>query len=224
MTDKYNPPRPAPGDVIHTTIRATLGAIPYVGSAATEFFNAVIAPPILKRREIWMEEIAKALNQLESTIEGFKVEELSKNEEFISAIMHGTIIAMRTHQTEKIEILRDAVINVAIGRAPRDDLQLMFLRFIDELTPYHLKILKLFSNPAPYVGNIGMGGLSTAIEKAVPELQNQKEFYTLLYRDLGARGLLIDSGLNVTMTGHGLGQKRTTQLGDAFLEFIKSPT
>lgn len=45
-----------------------------------------------------------------------------------------------------------------------------------------------------------------------------------LWRDLYSRGLLSTDGLNTTMTDSGLRQKRTTGLGDSFLQFSENPS
>ena len=49
----------------------------------------------------------------------------ANDDEFVSAIQHATQIAVRTHQAEKLEALRNAVLNVAAGTAPGDDLQMI---------------------------------------------------------------------------------------------------
>ena len=68
-----------------------------------------------------------------------------------------------------------------------------------------------------------MGGLSTVIERAFVDLRGQREFYDVVFDELIARGLIRKVGLHVTMSGHGLIEKRTSKLGDQFLAFITSP-
>lgn len=71
--------------------------------------------------------------------------------------MHATQIALRSHQTEKLNALRNAIVNVAKGSAPDEVLQNVFLNFVDSFTEMHLKILKVFQSPTPPSG-ISMGG------------------------------------------------------------------
>ena len=97
----------------------------------------------------------------------------------------------------------------------------MFLDFVDSLTGLHLQILKFFQNPGPPPGGMTMGGLSHVIEGAFPELRGQTAIYEQIGRDLNSRGLLAVVGFNVTMTGSGLTEKRTTDMGDRFLQFIE---
>lgn len=57
----------------------------------------------------------------------------------------------------------------------------------------------------------------------MPKLRGQGRVYGQVWNDLAARGLVDSVGLQVMMTGRGLAEKRTTPLGDAFLEFISEP-
>jgi hypothetical protein len=137
-------PKAGVADAGHLTARTLLSLIPGVGGAAKELFNTVIAPPLQKRQWEWMETIANRLSELEKTFEGFKVENLLSNDNFISSVFYATSLAIRSHQKEKIEALQNAVINTALNIAIEEDLEHMFLNFIDELTPSHLKVLKYF--------------------------------------------------------------------------------
>ena len=134
-------------DVAHTLIKAGISFIPGIGGAATELFSMIIAPPLEKRRNQWLDDIAERLKSLEGVVDGFRVEDLSQNETFITVVMHATQVAIRNHQQEKLEALRNAVLNAARPDALEDDRQLMFLNFIDELTPWHLKVLHFFDDP-----------------------------------------------------------------------------
>ena len=49
----------------------------------------------------------------------------------MSVVLQATQAALRTHQAEKLEALRNAVLNVAAGKGPSDDMQMVFLSFID---------------------------------------------------------------------------------------------
>ena len=144
-----------------------------------------------------------------------------KNEEFISTLLYASHLAIRTHHEEKLAALRNAVINTARDQAPEATLQQMFLDFVDSLTELHLQILKFFQNPGPPPGGMTMGGLSHVIEGAFPELRGQRAIYEQIGRDLNSRGLLAVVGFNVTMSASGLAEKRTTDLGDRFLQVIE---
>lgn len=229
---KSQPPKPDSGDVAHTIVKAGLSAIPMVGGPAAELFSALIIPPLAKRRDKWVQSIAEGLEELRAKIEGFDVEALRDNPAFVTAVMHATQAAIRNHQEEKLEALRNAVLNVACANAPHEDLQLMFLNFVDTLTPWHLRILRFFQNPTGYGAAKGikypawhMGGPSTVLEYTFQELRGQRGFYDQVVSDLFSRGLMNSdtSALHTTMTAAGMFDKRITPMGENFLRFISSP-
>lgn len=215
--DKLTTPKQSAGDAAHALVKAGLSAIPVVGGPAVELFQWVVQPPLEKRREAWMAQVGEKLQNLEA--QGFNLAELQANEEFISAVMHASQVALRTHQAAKLDALRNAIVNVAQGHAPEEAIQHLFLDFVDSLTELHLRILRVFQAPTPPPG-LGMGGLSNVLEHHIPELLGRRELYDQFWKDIYSRGLVNTDGLHVTMTGNGLAQKRTTGLGDAFLTFI----
>lgn len=218
IEDKFQPPKKTKGDAAYAIAKAGLSAVPVIGGPAAELFQNVIQPPLEKRRVEWMQEVGEKLRELEEN--GLNIEELQENEEFVSAVMHASQIALRTHQNEKLQALRNAILNVAKGQALEEALQNVFLNLIDSFTELHLRILKLFQNPEP-LPNLSMGSLSNVLEHNIPELRGRRELYDQIWKDLYSRGLVNTDGLHVTMTGQGLKQKRTTEIGDAFLQFIE---
>ncbi len=68
-----------------------------------------------------------------------------------------------------------------------------------------------------------MGGSSTVLEFALPELNRRRAFYDLIWKDLYSSGLVEGDSLHVTMTGSGMIAKRTTEFGDGFVTFISEP-
>lgn len=217
-------PQPTEADIAQGATRAALAAIPFVGGSITEVLSLVLAPAVTRRRDEWLKELADALDQLESKIAGFKVENLAENEAFVSATIQATRIAMGTHQREKRDYLRNALLHVAAGDAPEEELQQIFLRFVDEFTATHVKILELLSNVTDIlrkkgVNTKGITNYRTAIESMFPELRSQKDFVRLVLMDLINRGLSTvkdpeESFLgNPVVTGH----------GQAFLAFVLRP-
>lgn len=222
--------KPTGGDVAHTIAKAGLSLIPVVGGAASEILSAIIVPPLSKRRDKWLVSIAEGLKRLENEVKGFKIEELSKNDAFITTVAHATQSAIRNHQTEKLEALRNAVLNAALPNSIEEDTQLMFLHFVDEFTPWHLRLLKYFDNPLAYGQEHGitylnwhMGGASTVLEHTFPELSGRREFYDQLAKDLFSRGLVQSSELHTTVSEQGMFASYTTAIGKQFISFITSP-
>lgn len=221
MANPIEPPKQSKADLVHLAAKAGLSAIPVLGGPAAELFQLLIQPPLERRRAEWMAAIGEKLQELEEN--GVRLDRLAENEDFITAAMHASNIALRTHQQEKIDALRNAVLNVAVGQAPTDALQHMFFRWIDTLSPLHLRMLKFFQAPTPQPG-LSIGALSSVLEHNMPELSGQRHIYDQVWKDLYASGLVNTDGLNVTMSGNGLAQKRTSDLGDVFISFISDPT
>lgn len=215
--DDLSVPKKTGGDVAHTVAKAGLSAIPLVGGPAVELFQYVVQPPLEKRREHWMADVGAKLKELED--KGLKLEDLRGNEQFVSAVMHASQIALRTHQEAKLRALQNAILNVATGQGPEETLQHLFLEFVDSFTALHLRILKLFQAPTP-PPSMSMGGLSHVLEHNMPDLRSHQELYKQMWRDLYSRGLVSTDSLGGTMSASGLAAKRTTQLGDDFLKFI----
>ncbi|MFA5232524.1 MAG: hypothetical protein WC410_02565 [Candidatus Paceibacterota bacterium] len=225
-------PKSTGGDTAHMLVRAGLSAIPVVGGPATEIFSAIVNPPLSKRRDKWIESIVDELVKLQEKVEGFSIDSLSQNDVFITTVTHATQIAIRTHQKEKLEVLKNIVLNVASGNSPDEDLQLMFLDYVDTLTSWHLRFLQLFQDPRVYIiketgsySEMTMGGVSSLFRFVFPEIANNRIFYEQIMRDLYNKGLINTdhSVLHTTMTGRGIVEKRTTEIGDQFLNFIKNP-
>ena len=146
-SDIRSKPKAGAGNIAHIVAKAGLSTIPIIGGSAAEIFSAIIVPPLSKRRDEWVESIANGLKAIEEKVDDFNIEALSQNEMFITTVMHASQAAIRNHQKEKLEALRNAVLNAALPNAPEEDIQLMFLNFVDSLTPWHLRILKFFDNP-----------------------------------------------------------------------------
>ena len=125
----------------------------------------------------------------------------------------------------------NAVLNVAIGNAPEDDLQLMFLNWVDSFTTWHLRILRLFQTPVEHGKKVGfspdqisyVGSPSDLLERCYSDLQGKRVIYDQIVSELHSRGLLGIDSLHSGMTGQGVFAKRTIELGDQFLNFITSP-
>lgn len=227
--EKYSPPEPSRGDKGHAVAKGVLGAIPYAGAAASELLNLIVMPPLEKRRLKWMEEIGEGLRKLEEKT-NLSIAELQDKDEFIDVVMEATRIVLKTSQKEKREALKSAVLNTANNSSPEESLRMMFLSFIDTLTEWHLKLLKLFDDPEDYLektnvrfGNLYAGGLDDLLEAVFPELKDQRQFYDLIWSELFGKALVTTNSLHGMMSGSGIKGRRTTEIGRSFLQFITSP-
>lgn len=223
-------PKISAGDYAYALAKAGISQIPIVGAPASEILPLILAPPFERRRSEWLKSLGERLKLLETQVEGLKLENLQNNETFITTALHASQAAIRSHQDEKLQALSNAVLNSALPNPIEEDLQLIFLNFIDELTPWHLRELKFFDNPRDWgqkhninFGSFYMGSPSTILEKAFPELANKREWYDIFTKDLFTHGLMSTDSLHTSMTENGMFASRTTDMGKKFLQFITSP-
>ena len=141
------PSEPTLEDHRSAIIKGTLSSIPVLGGVLAEELGLVLVTPLARRRDAWFEDIARRLRELEGRVDGFRFEDLGNNEQFVSAMVQATQSAIKTHTKEKLEALRNAVLNIALGNAPADDLQSIFLNLVDSFTPVHLQLLRFFQHP-----------------------------------------------------------------------------
>jgi len=222
-------PKKTGGDLAYSVVKAALSAIPVAGGPVAELFAYLVAEPIAKRRDAWIGEIAGKLQELEQRAEQPLIEKLRDDPSFTTVLLGASQIAMRNHQTEKITALRNAVLNAALGELPDDVERGIVLALVDRLTPAHMAVLSLMQEPTKheavvaYTAHLMMGGLAQVVTAGVPSLAGRNELVEIIWRDLNEAGLLNSSGLNATMSGRGLTEKRTTAFGDRFLKFVSDP-
>ena len=118
------------------------------------------------------------------------LEALQENEQFISVVAQASAIALRNHQKEKLNALRNAIANSAIASNLNDDLELTFIRFIEELTPSHLHLLKFFAFHEEEVSSLkSYPAIYQLLSETVEEFLSRDQF-KLFVGDLASRGLI----------------------------------
>jgi hypothetical protein len=221
--------KPTAGDYTFALTKGGLGAIPIVGSIASELLGLLVTPPLEKRRQNWMTEVGTKLKELEENNK-IDLSTLADNEQFIDTVLVATTLALKTSEEEKIKAFKNAILNTALGESADKTKGQIFLNLLDSFTVWHIKILHLIDNPTKWFENAGqtppsfyMGSLSSVLTTAFPPLSGQQELVDVIWRDLHDNGFHNTSGLMTTMSGNGLLANRTTQLGQEFLKFISSP-
>lgn len=143
--NKYLPVVEPEGDRVHRLVRAAIGLIPLGSGTVLEIFNAIITPPVEERRDEWMREITTEINELyERNI--LENGELLKNDEFISILIHASQLAIKNHQEDKLEALRNVVLHSLIPSDLSIDKKFSFLGILDQITPTHIHVLKVMKN------------------------------------------------------------------------------
>lgn len=217
-------------DAIHLLLTGSTSLVPIVG----DIIKFIFEDPAMKRRDDWIQSLAERIQKLEEN--NIKIEDLKDNENFISAVFYASIIAVKTHSKEKHAILLNALTNTALITSADETKQIIFLNLINEFTELHILLLRFFRNPEFYIKSIYNNQspqFFSSITSSYLNLflkQNDKlnitnEIIFLLTNFLHSNGLIsIDSqSISNSLTLNGLKEKRTTTLGDEFIDFIKNP-
>jgi len=221
-----NLPKEKTADDWHLAARATLSTVPFVGGAAVELFNRLLAPPIERRREAWLNNLADRLSKLEQAGR-LNIGDLNENDEFVTTVMRASQVAVRNHQKEKIVALSNAVLNTALGDMPECSVREMFIGFVDEFTVWHMRILGALAAADSDAQDRPRVETSVRLitDRAVSMLQTlrkQRAVAEIAVQDLCQRRLLFwnREGL-VTYIRPDTTQ--VTELGRDFLHFITEP-
>ena len=214
-------PYPEPGIAARaaSVVPVLASLFPGLGGPASQLVSMVLALPLGRRRDAWLNDIAERLAKVEQTVEEFTVEALADDEEFVTAMLTATQIALRNHDATKLAALRNAVVNVALHREPDAELQSIFLSFVDQLTPLHMQLLVIFRDKPTSMENPleGTDRIPVPEEYVRVFLPNLPEnTYDLLCLDLENRKLVVDA--SKFMMGGIPGQ--LTKLGHKFVDFI----
>jgi hypothetical protein len=209
-SDDSQIPTKTGGDVLYAITKGTISSIPVFGGLGAELLELALASPLSKRRDEWMESIARRLDSVQA-----KLDSLAKDPAFVTTVLRATQIAIRNHAEEKLEALRNAVINTAAGRAPEDDRSTLFLNLVESFTPTHLRILKFFQN---------RGSLDFA---SIQRLANQREITDQMVLELSRSGLIDDprplAAINRQSPDPLVNLNWTlSTLGSQFIDFISS--
>lgn len=207
-------------DVVEIVAKTAVSIIPVGGALATAVYDTVKGNALAKRQEKWKNALEERLSKTEETLES-----LGNNELFTTALVRATELAMKTAREEKMGYLANAVVS-SIRHDLDEEKMVIFLELLEKYTISHIKIIYFFNDPTQFDGisanNYMMGSPSTVLFQVYPELNNY--LFNKIYNDLYVDGMVSSAHLNTTMSGSGMVQKRTTELGDDFLQFILART
>lgn len=179
-------------DFLDTSLKASISFIPGI----SQFFNDYVKSPSTKRLEKFLAEVVQEIENLQNKND--KQINL-ENPSFQTTLMCTLQIASRNHQEEKINALKNAVLNSALINCIESDRQSIFLNYIDQLTPSHLKVLEIISNFSkyaedeiiPYLEKVNVN--ANEIRNTIPilqELNKNEDFYNQVIQDLEDKGLV----------------------------------
>jgi hypothetical protein len=225
------PPGKSTGrEIVERAAEAALGSVPVVGNALAVTFVTALGWRLEQRRERWFTELAEGVEELRGRVDGLDLEDLASNDLFVDAVVTATRTVEHTHQAEKLEALRNAVLNSVAPDAPDADTQAVILNLIDQFTPSHMRLVTLWDDPPAWFASHGIsrpqGAFVTSrtvtVEAGLPEMQGRKDFYTLIAGELSSAGMLTAS-LSGMVQPPALMSRLTTDFGRQFVRFISPP-
>ncbi len=216
-------------DLLYALTKAGLASIPIAGAAASELLQLIIASPLEKRRTKWLTDIGEKLRKLEEE-NRITLTDLQTNESFIDIIIQTTSNVLKTRNKSKHEYYKNILINSVLKNDIDESETHIFINLIDTLTVWHIKILNLFHTPEEWlniksekqVEYYKIGAYTKIIENNFPELIGKRDFSVLAFHDLERAGLLFKNQMTNIISPSGLINKRTTKMGERFLNFIKN--
>lgn len=224
MSEKIN--KTTKGDIAQSIAKGSIGAIPLVGSLASEIFGLIVTPPLEKRRAEWMNEVAEKLKELESKGQ-IDFDKLKDDDRFLDIVLQATSFALKTSEMEKIQCFKNVLTNAAIGKCPDKTKTQIFLNQLDKFTTWHIRILNLINSPKDWYDRQGkeppkymIGSIYSMLKDAYPELKSQVELIEVIWNDLEKVGFHRTGSIKTNMSGDEVLSDRTTEFGKEFLEFI----
>jgi hypothetical protein len=225
------PSRSAGLEIAERVAEAALGSVPLVGSALAVTFVTALGWRLEERREKWFTELAEAVEELHQRMDGFDLETLTGDDRFTDAVVSATRTIEHTHQSEKIEALRNAVLNSTFPGAPDADTQAIMMNLVDQFTPSHLRLVTLWDDPPGWFASHGIPQPQAAfitsrtvtVEAGLPEMQGRQDFYLLVANELSSAGMLTVTTLKGNVQPPSLMSRLTTDFGRQFVRFISPP-
>ena len=219
----------AAGEAAMGVLGAAAGLIvPVVGPAATQaILKRAIRLPLELRRTNWFNSLGEGLRELQDRFEGFDPDTLGENEEFVSVVAETTRIAMATHRAEKLEALRNIVLNTAVGLTVDDVSHGTFIALVERFSVLHLRVMQVLNDPlaAPEIKAIGGASVAMPVVDALIKAFHDKADRAVIgtvMNDLNS-ALLLQNIEASALTPDPMTAKCLTPLGGRFVQFLASP-
>ncbi|HYK36171.1 hypothetical protein [Alloacidobacterium sp.] len=217
-------PQPSDTDKARDALEKIVQQIPVLGPATVHVIAQFLVPGVERRREEWFKELADDFDCLKEKVNGF-IENLAQNEAFVTATIQATRIAIGTHQADKRRLLRNALLNIATSTAFSEDMQHIYLQWIEEFTSSHVKILHFLWTAVSRLAAANGGTLprgrsfQDVLDESEPDFRNKGELTGQILNDLKSRGLVTGpQSMNFPFP-----QQVVTNQGGNFLQFVLRP-
>lgn len=167
-------------DKNYGAIKALIGLVPGIGGGVVEFYSTYISSPSQKRLCNFLEKLIDEFQKLESLVTGFSIESLQENPSFSTIVVQALEIVKRNHQEEKLEVLRNLILNSVLQHSIEDGIKLLFLDWINDLKVSHLHLLYVFYEPNKYIEK----------DIVLNKLESNKQLYSCFVKQLVDKNLV----------------------------------
>lgn len=203
----------------------TLGGIDLIpgGSIATRLIDEYLPDAFNQRKE----EFVSMLNDRLDNVDQEVIEKLRDDDSFMFLVAKILRKVSDEPNKEKLDLYANVVSNLVELQSIEADKKIMFINFLGDLTSRHIKVLAVLRSPEECLENEGiklnitMGGVSTMLERLIPDYKTNEAFYKNVIKDLYSSHLTTLQELGTTMSYDGVVAKRTSSFGDEFLEFVQ---
>ncbi len=137
-------------DIVLSGIKGGVSSVPLVGSFLNEIVGIVVESPIENRTKKFLLALRDELYQLKNE-KRIVLTKLKENDEFVDIVIQASELAIKNSQEEKLDLLKNAVINTALGIDIERDEKMICLDVISRITPSHYKILKMCYDSESYL-------------------------------------------------------------------------
>lgn len=218
------PPRPGMRDLVRTAADGAINLVPFVGGTASVLLHRLLVPSLERRTNRWLTEVGELLDYL--LTRGVDVDALADDDEFVTAVLTASQIALGTSLESKMRRLRNFLGHMALDPTRRDFTTMRLLRLVEELEDEHFALLAWARDPDSWNQDHGIQpdpGLGNHLDTAALGLSD--EVFAMVAGDLGSRGL-YRANINISVTADPTMAALVplSPLGEALLEMVENFT
>lgn len=237
-------------DIVHkgAEIGSQLGAsflpaseLQFGANVLASVLFALLRNPMEERRNEWIEQIEADVYKLNQRYDNLE-KCIRDNENVLSTVIMASQLAMKTCNKEKLQALRNIIMNTIMQPDYEEYKLQMFLNMIEKFTEWHIRLLDYFSRPEELqkehkiVIKSGQFNSQPAMQvfwSLYPKMKTQKEYIKVIMENLFTDGLISVDGkfidviyqynppIGIYNEECGPLAKRTTDLGDELLKLIR---
>ena len=223
------PPHNSNGrELLQHAMEAGLQFVPGIGGALAVTFVTAVTWRLNQKREEWLKSLAEGVEDLRQQLGDIDLDAWVNDGRFTDAVVSAARTVEHTHQTDKLDVLRNAVLNSVGPDAPDADTQSIFMNMVDRFTSSHLRMLALWDDPPAWFSSRSLprptssGNRARTVEAALPEMRGRGQLIALIAGELKTAQLLTADMAGMA-SDQGMMQRLTTDFGRHLVRFISPP-